>query len=1771
LKIGIGLRARSGIAASALAGAFLTSMLSSLALADVAGGFTESFEAGVVPSSWSTWPTADAGWELTSTDSTYGAQSLRSAAIADSQTAAVEWTETFQVSGVLSFDVRVSAQSCCDILSVYLDDVLQYSVNNTGTAWAPYSLSIAPGQHTVQFRYAKSISFAEGEDAAFIDNLTYTQVPDFGSVPGNILVVRGNKLYELSSAGVDIQALSIPSASSARGLAVLDDNRVAIYDAPYLRVYDPSNGSWETAYVEGWSRGSGSTYGRVEQVGDYIYATDHAPGLASPRVVRFSVVDLSGAFVETENLYLDLSNGADERLYGLASAAGDYDVLDPDTLAVLSSGTSVSGFSFVFASMAVNAAGERFSSASVVGAGGLVKFSANDALLKATPVSLNVHDIDIAGDGAVVVGGTQVVLTNEDFDSIQLVSPGGGYSNSFVRFADAIVDTDADGMSDRWEERYGLDPDNADDAAYDNDGEGLSNLDEYLNRTNPLDKDTDNDWLNDYYEINTSGTSPTRADSDNDGLIDYQEVVIHSTNPNLVDTDDDGLTDFDEVRVHGTNPLTADTDGDGMPDKWELDNGLNPNDAADAAADADTDGLNNLGEYQEETDPNAPDSDGDLVADGAEVNTYASDPLNRDTDGDLLDDGQEVAAGLNPVIAGDADADLDGDKFSNIAEILGGTDINDAASYPVAGRWAMEQGDAAHTGYLPLALDASNFSERWAATIGSYTSWNQPVTVNGRVYISTSNEYPAVAYLQALDASDGRERWTTVLPSVRAGNFPRIRYTSAPTIANENVYLHTAGNEDAAMWAFDQLTGEQLFRTAHIFNSTRSGAPTVVGDRIFANTRYSDYTVGYDALSGANLWEARNASTGYYWDPAWEPAFDGEFLYVPYANNLRGINPDTGAVEFTIAGNGGVGAPYSPVLGSGHNVIVGGRGMTSYDIENKSVNWSLDSSISFGQPSVGLGRVFVASNNELQVYAEATGEFLWSWSTPSGVALQPFIALSATHAFVTTNAATYAIDLATQSAVWSYDTGGRVSLSNEGALLIASGDLIAVIDIEGDSDSDGLPNWWERVHGMDPGDAGDAFSDIDSDVLTAVEEFSRGTYPNDSDSDNDGLEDGAEVNVHFTDPRDADSDDDNLTDGDEVLIYVSDPNNPDSDEDGLADGEEVVVHGSNPNSTDTDGDQLDDFWEVDNGLDPTDSADASHDRDTDGLTELEEYFGLTDPLNADTDRDGLLDGEEVNAYATDPTRADTDGDYLIDAAELDAGLDPLDPADGNGDNDLDGYNNRVELFAGTDPSFSLSRPEPTDWVTFQANASHTGGNPIIVNVSEISLKWEKPIGEYGLEQVTAADGKVFVTDDAYVWYDAKMYALDEADGSLLWDKTFADGRRANPAAYSDGNVYVTTNDEFGSYYNFYYRAVLRGFDAATGNPVGISEEFNSNDDALPAATPYGDKLYLAPAGQRIEFQGIGISWSQPAGSSRDGTPAVTEDYIIDFANYGAVTVSERATGAFVRTVTSKFTGYPQNVPVLGDYSNVLLTSSPGLITSYNWVTPRQQWFAQKVGVWSQPSAAHGLVYVLRDGVMQVRNQFNGSYLWAWASPGNGLTGTIALASNYVFVSDSTTTYAINMATHEADWSYPKGGDLTISRAGTLFIAGADGALTAIDLTGDSDGDQLPDSWETLHGLDPANKDDADIDIDGDMLTNREEFNLGTNPNAEDTDGDWIPDDYEWEVGMNPLDGADSWQDPDGDLTVTFYEYVIGTNPFVAESRNEIWQRMWEYMQEYLGY
>ena len=213
------------------------------------------------------------------------------------------------------------------------------------------------------------------------------------------------------------------------------------------------------------------------------------------------------------------------------------------------------------------------------------------------------------------------------------------------------------------------------------------------------------------------GTDPDALDLVVDGATDVTTVTVNAPGAEKyywqVNTDIDGSV------IDG--PLFAfyvtDSDGDGFPDAYELEHtnppsptALNPED------DIDDDGLTNMEEYLLGTSPSNPDTDGDTLKDGAELDGVdlrpATDPLLEDTDGDGFDDGIETNTGTY-VSATDtgtnpANADTDNDGLTDGVETNTGIFVNET-----------------DTGTNPFVADTdADDATDWYEVAASYTNPN---------------------------------------------------------------------------------------------------------------------------------------------------------------------------------------------------------------------------------------------------------------------------------------------------------------------------------------------------------------------------------------------------------------------------------------------------------------------------------------------------------------------------------------------------------------------------------------------------------------------------------------------------------------------------------------------------------------------------------------------------------------------------------------------------------------------------------------------------------------------------------------------------------------------------------------------------------------------------------------------------------------------------------------------------------------------------------------
>ena len=130
--------------------------------------YSQSFETNAI--NWVHPSGSNAAWALDSSNASTGSQSLKSGQIGDYQHSDVLFSGLFATS-TLTFDAKVSSESCCDYLNVYLDDVLVLQ-GITTNSWMTYSINLPSGEHKIRWSYVKDSSASYGSDAVWIDNIS---------------------------------------------------------------------------------------------------------------------------------------------------------------------------------------------------------------------------------------------------------------------------------------------------------------------------------------------------------------------------------------------------------------------------------------------------------------------------------------------------------------------------------------------------------------------------------------------------------------------------------------------------------------------------------------------------------------------------------------------------------------------------------------------------------------------------------------------------------------------------------------------------------------------------------------------------------------------------------------------------------------------------------------------------------------------------------------------------------------------------------------------------------------------------------------------------------------------------------------------------------------------------------------------------------------------------------------------------------------------------------------------------------------------------------------------------------------------------------------------------------------------------------------------------------------------------------------------------------------------------------------------------------------
>ena len=77
--------------------------------------------------------------------------------------------------------------------------------------------------------------------------------------------------------------------------------------------------------------------------------------------------------------------------------------------------------------------------------------------------------------------------TKTETGIISSIDEVGGYPELTYKKSEVLKDTDNDGMPDDWEKKYGLNPKDGSDASQDLDKDGYTNIEEFINGTDPTE------------------------------------------------------------------------------------------------------------------------------------------------------------------------------------------------------------------------------------------------------------------------------------------------------------------------------------------------------------------------------------------------------------------------------------------------------------------------------------------------------------------------------------------------------------------------------------------------------------------------------------------------------------------------------------------------------------------------------------------------------------------------------------------------------------------------------------------------------------------------------------------------------------------------------------------------------------------------------------------------------------------------------------------------------------------------------------------------------------------------------------------------------------------------------------------------------------------------------------------------------------------------------------------------------------------------------------
>ena len=369
--------------------------------------------------------------------------------------------------------------------------------------------------------------------------------------------------------------------------------------------------------------------------------------------------------------------------------------------------------------------------------------------------------------------------------------------------------------------------------------------------------------------------------------------------------------------------------------------------------------------------------------------------------------------------------------------------------------WEMFQGNASHTGSVPVTIDPAKLATRWL-----WTAPAPPSTVavaNGILYVVSRS------WLYALRESDMSVVWShDFSDTLTSSPFPvSLLAVNPPSVSGGVVYITTDAQQYSYMFAFAADSGNLLYQSQMGAQWEQYLAPTVYGGFVYNDGGGYGGMFAFDATSGVQqFWSSLQQFD------MWTPAVDANYAYAyiggQTANTraqLNVLDRHTGALVTQILDNDyqwdGYSMFGSPVIGAPGRVLAVNTGNPStnelidFDVASRSIVWHVNGPYR-GNPAYHAGVFYaltappaflgLSTPATLEARSETDGSLLWSWTAPAGNVIsqrETDVLLTDNLVFVSTDSATYAIDLTTHHTAWTLPYPGHLAISDHGVLYLS--------------------------------------------------------------------------------------------------------------------------------------------------------------------------------------------------------------------------------------------------------------------------------------------------------------------------------------------------------------------------------------------------------------------------------------------------------------------------------------------------------------------------------------------------------------------------------------------------------------------------------------------------------------------------------------------------------------------------------------------------------------